>query len=189
MIFILLIWNIALTVNVTNGDGSNDDFECYCVEQMRNIIEQIVTLYPNNQLFITLDSGDAVIGTPGDIRLGPNGKSGIFEVEITQGDTTQLLSICSIDSITVNNAVYNEQITYLPEPMPMPTDCRADCDSAIRRALPIGTQGVSIITNTQISSQGNVIQNEPGIVVLDNPQRDNITFVSSCGIDVVYLQD
>ena len=192
LISLLLIWNIALTIIVANNNNNNNndnDFDCYCVEQTRNVIEQITRLYPNNQLFITLDSGDAVIGTPGEIRLGPNGKSGVFELITTQENITQLLSICSIDTITVNNAVYNEQITYLPEPEPLPTDCKADCDSAIRDALPVGTENVSIITNTQISLQGNVIVNEPGMIVLQNPERNNITFVSSCSIDVMYLQD
>lgn len=47
---------------------------------MRNIIQQIIALYPNNELFVTLESGDAVVGRPGSVILGPNGLAGIFEV-------------------------------------------------------------------------------------------------------------
>lgn len=189
LISALLLWNIILTVIVTNGNGNNseDNCECYCVEQMRNIIEQIRTLYPDSQLFITLDGGDAVIGTPGEITLGPNGKSGIFELITSQGDIRQLISICSIDTITINNATYNEAITYLPQPIPAPTDCCADCTDTIRDALPVGIEGVSIVTNDQLTSQGNVIVNEPGMIVLENTERNNITFVSPCRIDVMYL--
>ncbi len=190
LISLLLIWNLVLTIIVANNNNNNDttdNCECYCVEQMTNIIEQIRRLYPDSQLFITLDDGDAVIGTPGEITLGPNGKSGIFELITSQGDIRQLISICSIDTITINSATYNEAITYLPEPDPLPTDCCADCIYTIRDALPVGTEGVSIVTNDQLTSQGNVVVNEPGMIVLENTERNNITFVSPCRIDVMYL--
>ena len=170
-----------------DGSSSGNDFCCFCVEQMRNIIEQIIALYPNNELFISLDSGDALIGTPGEIRLGPNGESGVFEVILSQGTFREFLSICSIDTITINNATYNESITYLPMPDPAPVGCCVDCDFAVRETLPVGTSDASIITNTQLTSQGDVVENEPGMVVLQNAERNNITFVSSCRIDVVTL--
>lgn len=86
--------------------GEGDSTCCNCVEQMRSIIEQIITLYPNNELLVTLEDGDAVVGRAGSIRLGPNGQSGVFEVIPPIGNTTTLVSICSIDSIRVNNAAY-----------------------------------------------------------------------------------
>lgn len=190
LISVLLLWNIVLTITVTDSSSNdNTNSDCFCVEQMRNTLEQIVRLYPDNQLLITLEGGDAVIGTPGEIRLGPNGKSGIFELVTSQEDTTQYVSICSIDSITINNATYNDQITYLPEPEPLPTDCKIDCENAIREVIPVGTPGVSIISNTQISSTGDVVANVPGMVVLEDTNRNTISFVSSCRIDVVYLPD
>ena len=191
LISILLLWNIGLTIAITviNNNSDSDNSECYCVEQIRNVIEQIVRLYPDSQLFITLDGGDAVVGTPGEIRLGPNGKSGIFEVETIEEDITQIVSICSIDAITINNATYNEQITYLPELSPAPTDCKADCDNAIRAELPVGTQNANIITNTQTQSIGNVILNVPGMIVLENPENNSIIFISTCRIDTVILED
>ena len=44
LISILFIWNIVLTIIVAgdnNGDNEDNDYDCYCVEQMTNIIEQI----------------------------------------------------------------------------------------------------------------------------------------------------
>lgn len=167
-----------------DGNSNGNDFYCFCVEQMRNIVEQIITLYPNNQLFITTDSGDSLIDTPGTIRLGPSGESGVFGVIVSQGAFREFLSICTI---TINNATYNEAITYLPMPDPTPVECCADCDYAIRETLPIGTSVASIITNTKLTSQGDVIENQLGIIVLENTERNNITFVSSCKIDIVSL--
>lgn len=170
----------------TGPAGSVDTACCFCKEQMRNIIQQIITLYPNSELFVTLVSGDAVVGRPGPFIPGPNGRTGVFEVISPQG-LTQYLPVCSIDSIQINDAVYNDAITYLPGPVPALTDCCADCEAATRSLLPVGTPNVSIITNTQTPSTGTVIRNEYGMVVLANEANNAITFVSACSIDLFFL--
>lgn len=170
-------------------DNNNNSTCCDCVDQMANIIQQIITLYPNNNLFITLSSGDAVIGTPNSIISSPNGNPGVFEVINNQGNIQQLLSICDIDTIRIENAIYNNSISYLPSPNPIPTGCCTDCEETIRSLLPIGTANASIITNTQIPSQGTVIKNEYGMVVLADTNQNNVTFVSSCKIDLIYKEN
>lgn len=170
----------------TGPAGNANSASCGCKEQMRNIIQQIITLYPNNDIFVTLESGDAVVGRPGSVILGPNGRTGVWEV-INPQNFTQLLSICSIDSIQINNATYNDAIVYLPEPVPATTDCCADCEATIRSLLPVGTSDVTIITSTQPPSTGTVIQNEYGMIVLANETTNNITFISSCSIDLFYV--
>lgn len=162
--------------------GNASSCNCRCKEQMRNIIQQIIALYPNNELFITLDSGDAVIGRPGTLTLGPNGHTGVFEVTTTQ-NLSQYLPICNIDTIRVNSATYNNAIVYLPEPVPAPTDCCADCEAAIQSLLPAGTN-TSIITNTQTASTGTVVRNEYGMIVLANETNNNISFISTCNMDL-----
>ena len=174
------------TTGATGPAGDTNSASCGCKEQMRNIIQQIIALYPNNDIFVTLDSGDAVVGRPGSLILGPNGRTGVFEV-ITSQNIRQFLPICSIDTIQINNATYNDVIVYLPEPVPAPTDCCADCEATIRSLLPVGTSGVSIITNTQTPSVGTVIKNEYGMIVLANEVSTNITFISSCNIDLFYV--
>lgn len=169
----------------TGPAGNTNSGNCGCKEQMRNIIQQIITLYPNNNLFVTLDSGDAAAGRPGSLILGPNGLTGVFEV-INPQNLMQYLSICSIDAIQISNATYNDEIVYLPEPVPAPTDCCADCEAAIRSLLPVGTD-VSIITNAQTPSVGTVIRNEYGMIVLANVADNNIIFISSCNIDEFFI--
>lgn len=189
LISLLLLWNLGLTIgiiNCNNNDNNENSYDCFCVEQMRNVVEQIARLYPDNQLFITLNGGDAAVGRAGEIRLGPNGKSGIFEIITDTEVGSQFVSICSIDTITINNARYNDQITYLPQPEPVSTDCKYDCENAVRDILPVGTTGVNIITNTQLQAQGNVIVNVPGMVVLETPERNSITFISTCEVDIIY---
>ena len=64
----------------TGPAGSSETVCCDCKEQIRNILQQIITLYPNQDLFITLESGDAAVGRAGALLLGPNGRTGVFEV-------------------------------------------------------------------------------------------------------------
>ena len=168
------------------GPAANTNSACCgCKEQLRNIIQQIITLYPNNDLLVTLESGDAVVGRPGSLILGPNGRTGVFEVTNPQ-NFPQYLPICSIDPIQINNAVYNNAIVYLPEPVPAPTDCYADCDTIIRSLLPVGTDA-NITTSTQTPTVGTVIENEYGMIVLANEAANNVTFISSCNIDLFYV--
>ena len=169
------------------GPAANTNSACCgCKEQLRNIIQQIITLYPNNDLLVTLESGDAVVGRPGSLILGPNGRTGVFEVTNPQ-NFPQYLPICSIDTIQINNAVYNNAIVYLPEPVPAPTDCYADCDTIIRSLLPVGTDA-NITTSTQTPTVGTVIENEYGMIVLANEAANNVTFISSCNIDLFYVE-
>ena len=170
----------------TGPAGDTNSACCGCTEQIRNILQQIVTLYPNNNIFVTLRSGDAVVGRPGALIPGPNGRIGLFEVATTQ-NLSQFLSNCSIDTIQINNATYNDTIVYLPEPVPAPTDCCSDCESTIRSRLPVGTSNVSIITSTQTPSTGTVIRNEFGMIVLANEAAATITFISSCSIDLFFI--
>lgn len=168
------------------GPAANTNSACCgCKEQLRNIIQQIITLYPNNDLLVTLESGDAVVGRPGSLILGPNGRTGVFEVTNPQ-NFPQYLPICSIDTIQINNAVYNNAIVYLPEPVPAPTDCYANCDTIIRSLLPVGTDA-NITTSTQTPTVGTVIENEYGMIVLANEAANNVTFISSCNIDLFYV--
>ena len=170
---------------VTGATANTNSACCGCKEQLRNIIQQIITLYPNNDLLVTLESGDAVVGRPGSLILGPNGRTGVFEVTNPQ-NFPQYLPICSIDTIQINNAVYNNAIVYLPEPVPAPTDCYADCDTIIRSLLPVGTDA-NITTSTQTPTVGTVIENEYGMIVLANEAANNVTFISSCNIDLCYV--
>ena len=153
---------------------------------MRNIIEQIIAFYPNSYILVTLESGETVVGRPSSLILGPNGRAGVFEV-INPQNNSQLLSICSIETIQINNADYNEAIVYLPEPTPIPTDCCADCEAAIRSGLPVGTPDVIIITSARTPLVGTVIRNEYGMIVLDNEVGNSLTFISSCDIEEVLI--
>ena len=175
----------AGATGATGPIGNTNSANCGCKEQMRNIIQQIIALYPNNDILVTLESGDAVVGRPGSLISGPNGRIGVFQVTNPQ-NFMQYLSICNIDTIQINNATYNDAIVYLPEPVPVPTDCFTDCDATVRSLLPVGSDA-TIVTSTQTPSVGTVIRNEYGIIVLTNETNTNITYISSCNIDLFFV--
>lgn len=118
----------------TGATGNNaNSTACFCVDQMRNIIQQIITLYPNDNLIIAMESGNNASGRAGSLLPGPNNNpnSGLFQLLNNQGTPEEALSICRIASITITSSTYNEAISYLPAPNPIPEGCDANCEAAI----------------------------------------------------------
>lgn len=172
----------------TGPAGSNaNSTSCFCVDQMRNIIEQIIALYPNDNLIIAMESGNNVSGRPGSLLPGPNNNpdSGLFQLLNAQGTPEEAVSLCRIASITITSSVYNEAITYLPAPTPTPTGCDSNCEAAIRSYLPAGTPSVDINSGGQTVAQGTVLRSEYGMVVLVGNNNNNPAFVSLCKAEII----
>ena len=172
----------------TGPSGSNaNSTSCFCVDQMRNIIQQIITLYPNDNIIVAMESGNNASGRPGLLLPGPNNNSnsGIFQLVNAQGVPQEALSICRIASITITSSTYNDNITYLPAPSPLPTGCDANCEAAIRSYLPIGTPNASINSGGQTVAQGTILRSEYGMVVVVGNNNSNPSFVSLCKAEIV----
>lgn len=172
----------------TGPAGSNaNSASCACVNQMRNIIEQIITLYPNDNLIIAMESGNNASGRAGSLLPGPNNNpdSGIFQLVNAQGTPQEGISICRIASITITSSTYNNNITYLPSPEPLPSGCDATCETALRSYLPVGASGVSINAGGQTVAQGTVLKSEYGMVVIVGNNDANPSFVSLCKTEIV----
>jgi len=172
----------------TGPAGSNaNSTSCFCVDQMRNIIQQIITLYPNDNLIIAMESGNNVSGRPGSLLPGPNNNptSGIFQLVSNQGLPEEAVSICRIASITITSSTYNDAITYLPAPTPVPDGCDANCEAAARAYLPVGTPSVDINAGGQTVAQGSVLRSEYGMVVVVGNNNSNPAFVSLCKAEIL----
>ena len=108
----------------TGATGSaGDTLSCFCVNQMRNIIQQIITLYPNDNLIVAMESGNNVSGRPGSLLPAPNNNpdSGLFQILNAQGAPQEAISICKIAAIRISSSSYNDAKTLLPLPEPIPT--------------------------------------------------------------------
>ena len=66
---------------------SGPSANCFCVEQMRNVLEQLITLYPNDNVIIAMESGNNVSGRLGSILPTPNNNpnAGLLQLLNTQG--------------------------------------------------------------------------------------------------------
>ena len=172
----------------TGPTGSNaNSTSCFCVDQMRNVIQQIITLYPDDNLTIAMESGNNASGRPGSLLPGPdsNPDSGLFQLINSQGTPEEAIAICRIASITITSSTYNDAITYLPAPTPTPEGCDADCEAAIRSYLPVGTTNVDINSGGQTVAQGTILRSEYGMVVLVGNDNSNPTFVSLCKAEII----
>lgn len=153
---------------------------------MRNIIEQIIALYPNDNLIIAMESGNNVSGRPGSVFPGPNSNpnAGLFQLVNNQGTPEEAISICRIASITITSSAYNENITFLPV-TPVNEDCSSNCESSIRQYLPVGTANVDINSGGQTVAQGTVLKSEFGMVVIVENNNSNPAFVSLCKAEII----
>lgn len=160
---------------------------CFCVDQMRNIIQQIITLYPNDNLIIAMESGNNTSGRPGSLLPAPNNNpnSGLFQLINNQGVPEEAISICRIASITITSSTYNNAITFLPAPNPISPGCDANCENAIRSYLPVGTPSVDINAGGQTVAQGTILKSEYGMVVVVGNNNSNPTFVSLCKAEII----
>lgn len=167
--------------------GNANSATCFCVDQMRNVIQQIITLYPNDNLIVAMESGNNASGRPGSLLPGPDGNpnSGLFQLVNNQGTPEEAVSICRIASITITSSTYDDNITYLPAPDPTPTGCDANCEFALRSYLPVGTTSVDINAGGQTVAQGTIIKSEYGMVVVVGPNNSNPAFVSLCKAEIV----
>ena len=154
---------------------------------MRNVIEQIITLYPDDNLIVAMESGNNASGRPGALLPGPDGNpdSGLFQLVNAQGTPEEAVSLCRIVSITITSSTYNEAITYLPAPIPESTGCDANCEAAIRDYLPVGTMNVDINAGGQTVANGDVLISEYGMVVVVGPNNTNPAFVSLCKAEII----
>ena len=76
---------------------------------MRNILQQLITLYPNDNLVISMESGNNVSGRPGALLPAPNTNpnAGLFQLVNNQGVPQEAVSLCRIAAVRVSSATYN----------------------------------------------------------------------------------
>ena len=155
-----------------------------CEQQMKYVIDQLVTLYPEKTFDFILEDGGTASGTPHSILTDIN--KGVFCIECTQvttgGSSTQeYINIGKIASFTINNAGYNTEINYIPAPLP---PIRCGCEESLRSILTENTNVKISLAGTSLEV-GKVIKNEFGIVVIET--GDNIQFVATCKIEKVQI--
>ena len=154
---------------------------------MRNVIQQLIDLYPDDNVIVAMESGDNASGRLGSLLPPPidNPSSVLLELVNNQGTPEEAVSLCRIASITITSSTYDDSITYLQAPDPLPTGCDANCENAISTYLPVGTQSVGINAGGQTVATGDVIRSEYGMVVVAGPNNSSPSFVSLCKAEII----
>ena len=80
---------------------------------MRNVLRQIIQLYPTDTVIISMESGNNVSGRPGALLPAPNTNpnAGLLQLTNNQGVAQEAVSICRIAAIRITSAKYNNAIT------------------------------------------------------------------------------
>ena len=154
---------------------------------MRNVLRQIIALYPTDNIEISMESGNNVSGRPGSLFPAPNTNpnAGLFQLVSSQGVPQEAVSICRIAAVRITSGTYNNAVTYLPAPTPAPSGCGADCQAAIRAYYPAGTNSVTIKAGGQTVAQGTVLTSAYGMLVVVGPNNSDPTFVSTCKAEIL----
>ncbi|WML34784.1 hypothetical protein [Clostridium sp. OS1-26] len=162
-----------------------DAVECACTAQIKNVLSQIIELFPGTTVVINYENKGSAIGVPISLL-----DSGILVLSNSAEVKTHRISIRKIVAITLtcNNSLFNldgsMKIAFLPPPAPLPISCAAECESAVRNTLESLIQGkaaVNIIAGGNLLESNSVTHTAYGIAVLGNS-----TLVSTYTIEDIY---
>ncbi len=151
---------------------------CACIAQMKNILQQLITRYPNSNITVKLDENGTASGRPFSIT-----EDTIFNLTTASGAISDRVSICSIAYITLTGTDSFTGFTYLPAPSPPPVGCDAECERGVRNTLQaLANAGRSADVFAGGSATGNrpVTLTAYGVAVLDNSIA-----VSTCKIEKI----
>jgi len=142
--------------------GTMLDFE---YQQLANVLAQIITLYPAATVRVYAPGLYDIDGTPQALYTSPQAAyPGIFEQLLAgQTESSALNTITAFRTGT--GTVYNEDITYLAPPSPLPQGWSTDVITAIYDYLEVG-DNIEIYWGIGNNTTGYVYKNEYGMLVV-----------------------
>ena len=155
---------------------------CVCELQLKHVLAQLITLYPDKQFEFTLEDGGVVTGIPEAIVTVEN--QGLIKMKRnSQAAFVEYVNICKIAFFKICSAQYNSNITYLLVTVPL-TSC--GCAQSIFATVKLSD---NIQFNAAGKNTGNnpVMINQYGIVVQTN--YTDLIFVSTCQVESFKLYD
>jgi hypothetical protein len=149
--------------------------------QLKNIIAQIILLYPSCTCQFSSEDGLVVSGTI--VSMFDPSEEGFLEVSVTTGTESSIeyLNIRKLAAITVLNADYNSAITYLTQ---MPGAPLLEGNRSAEILLSVG-KIVVIGVNSGNLEQATVVAVSHGIVALES--SDDVIFVNTSEIDRIEI--
>jgi hypothetical protein len=158
-----------------------ENTECFCIQQMQNVLSQLINLYPTNTVSITTESGSTTSGRLSALITNQN--DGLLEIRNAAGSLVSRVSVCRIVALSIPGVTYQQNIVFNQPPEELPDDCGANCESSIRQTYTVGST-VSISGGGQVVANGTVVADEYGMIVTTNPANGNPEFVNTCKAEV-----
>ncbi|MDP4090875.1 MAG: hypothetical protein Q8930_16625, partial [Bacillota bacterium] len=85
--------------------------DCLCVTQIRNILRQMMCLFPKSKILINYENGGSVAGIPVELYT-ESSNEGVVKLADDSGTITDRINICKIAAITLtghcDETLYNE---------------------------------------------------------------------------------
>ena len=150
---------------------------------MKNVLRQIMELFPGSTIVVNYADKGTAIGIPTKVSRG------ILVLSNCEGVETNTISICKIVAITLtcNESFFKcngtPKICFLPPPSPLPRGCDAKCEAGMRRILESKIECkeiVNIIAGGNFLGPNFVTDIAYGIVTLGTA-----TIVSTCSIQEI----
>ena len=156
-----------------------------CEQQMKNVLSQLITLYPTDNFVFSMEDGGTATGTPDLLYTDINKGLLCLDCESMEEPDgfKEYVSVCKIAKFQITSATYNPSITYLPAPVG-PIIC--GCEESIRALLQVD-DSVNINVGGTSTGVSTVKASEFGIVALATGA--NVQFVASCKIEKIRLMD
>ncbi|GBG55804.1 hypothetical protein SPFL3102_02743 [Sporomusaceae bacterium FL31] len=166
-----------VVADVSPGDLSNTSL-CLSYAQLSHIISQLITLYPTSVMSVFTTNINVITGTPYELYTSPDANDAGLFILINGSGQYEAIPLVAIAAIYAgDNTVYDNSITYLPAPLPLPKGCDTNLITAIRSYLPLMTD-VLFQMGVTIQASGNVYKNEYGVLVLSDTDGNTPIFIS-----------
>ncbi|SHH81568.1 collagen-like protein [Clostridium magnum] len=150
---------------------SGDGVRWACTSQMKNVIMQIMKLFPNSSIEVNYEDKGSAIGIPTKLSKG------VLILSNLKDNKTYAISIYKIIAVTLigEGPLFESsrcsKINFLPPPAPLPRGCEADCEAEIRMVLRsmIGCkEKVNIVAGGSLFRDNPVTGTAYGIAILGN---------------------
>ena len=171
------------------SNGPAPSSQCFSMAQLAHVIEQLTVLYPTSVMSVFTTNLNVVTGTPYQLYASPDAQgAGIF-ILINSNNQYEAIPLLAITAIYAGDGTtYQESITYLTPPTPLPDDCALNLSAAVRDYLPISTD-VLIQLGVTTQATGLVHKNEYSVLVLSDETGSTPIFISVPQIVRIITED
>nr|WP_319489552.1 DNRLRE domain-containing protein [uncultured Caproiciproducens sp.] len=152
----------TLTLTYSSTPSSDNSAFSFIYAQLSNILQQLMTLYPDKVMTIYTSGAYYLQGIPYEFYASPDATYGTIAV-LSEGGGYASVPITNISAITVANSLYDPSISYLPAPVFAP-GCDKNVVTSIHDYLPVFTNA-TLDLNTLVTTAGLIYKNEYGMLV------------------------